>query len=312
MALKYPVIAPMRELRKTLSQLRPHALAVGSDGRNRYRLSPFASKTGRNQPSSSKFIFGQPAWTRSLIKPAVGSAIAYVDYSQQEFGIAAALSGDTTMQEAYLSGDPYLQFAVQAGAAPPGATAETHGAVREQFKVCSLGVQYGMSAGSLARKLGRKLESGTELLRLHRETYPAYWKWSDAAQDYAELHRKLTSVLGWSIHLTQNPNYRSIRNFPLQANGAEMLRLACCLTVERGIQVAAPIHDALLIEAPDGEIDQVVTETQRIMREAAEFVLDGFALRTDAAIIRNPDRYMDKRGEAMWRLASELMGEIDG
>ena len=91
-----------------------------------------------------------------------------------------------------------------------------------------------------------------------------------------------------------------------------MLRLACCLTVERGIQVAAPIHDALLIEAPDGEIDQVVTETQRIMREAAEFVLDGFALRTDAAIIRNPDRYMDKRGEAMWRLASELMGEIDG
>ena len=37
-------------------------------------------------------------------------ALAYIDWSQQEFGIAAALSGDTRMQEAYASGDPYLTF----------------------------------------------------------------------------------------------------------------------------------------------------------------------------------------------------------
>ena len=57
-------------------------------------LSAFGDKTGRNQPSSNKFIFGSSVWLRSLIKPAEGWGIAYIDWSQQEFGIAAALSGD--------------------------------------------------------------------------------------------------------------------------------------------------------------------------------------------------------------------------
>ena len=56
---------------------------------------------------------------------------------QQEFGIAAALSGDPLMMEAYRSGDPYLAFAKQAGAAPPDATKATHKAVRDQFKACA-------------------------------------------------------------------------------------------------------------------------------------------------------------------------------
>src|SRR5262249_13818802 len=50
-------VAPIRELRHALGQLRLHELAVGSDGRNRCLLSVFASKTGRNQPSNSRFIF---------------------------------------------------------------------------------------------------------------------------------------------------------------------------------------------------------------------------------------------------------------
>jgi hypothetical protein len=70
---------------------------VGVDGRNRVMLSPFRSKTGRNRPSNSEFIFGSSAWLRGLIKPSSGYAIAYIDYEQQEFGIAAKLSGDANM-----------------------------------------------------------------------------------------------------------------------------------------------------------------------------------------------------------------------
>jgi hypothetical protein len=79
-------VALMRELRHSLSQLRLSDLAVGSDGRNRAMLSPFRAKTGRNQPSNSRFIFGPSTWLRGLIKPAPGRAVAYVDWSQQEFG----------------------------------------------------------------------------------------------------------------------------------------------------------------------------------------------------------------------------------
>ena len=104
----------------SLSQMRLEELAVGSDGRNRMMLSAFRARTSRNQPSNTKFIFGPSTWLRSLIQPPPGYGLAYVDWSQQEFGIAAALSGDANMMAAYQSGDPYLTFARQAGAAPAG------------------------------------------------------------------------------------------------------------------------------------------------------------------------------------------------
>src|SRR5262249_34970678 len=103
MARSYPAVAPIRELRTTLAQLRLNELAVGSDGRNRCMLSAFGSRTGRNQPSNSKFIFGPATWLRSLIRPEPGMAVAYIDWSQQELAIAAALSGDQKMQDAYQS-----------------------------------------------------------------------------------------------------------------------------------------------------------------------------------------------------------------
>ena len=70
--------------------------------------------------------------------------MVYIDWSQQEFGIAAALSGDKLMKEAYASGDPYLTFAKQAKAVPNDATKESHPEERDQYKGCTLAVQYGM------------------------------------------------------------------------------------------------------------------------------------------------------------------------
>ena len=123
-ARSHPEVSPLRELRSALSELRLNELEVGRDGRNRRILSVFQSRTGRNQPSNSKFIFGPSVWLRGLIKPPPGHGVAYIDWSQQEFGIAAALSGDAHMMESYRSGDPYLAFAKLAGAAPPGCDQE--------------------------------------------------------------------------------------------------------------------------------------------------------------------------------------------
>ena len=146
MAKAHPLVSPYRELRSSLSDMRLNDLAVGEDGRNRTVLWAFQSRTGRNQPSNSKFIFGPSVWLRGLIKPPPGYGVAYVDWSQQEFGIAAARSGDANMQAAYRSGDPYLALAKQAGAVPADATKATHKNERELFKTCVLGVQYGMEA----------------------------------------------------------------------------------------------------------------------------------------------------------------------
>jgi hypothetical protein len=172
MARAYPdEVGPIRELRFSLSQMRLNELAVGYDCRNRTLLSVFRSKTGRNQPSNSKFIFGPSTWLRAFIKPGPCRAVAYLDWAQQELGIAAALSGDPRMCEAYRSGDFYITFAKMAGAVPANATKQSHGHIREQFKVVALGVRYGLSAEGLARKLDVAPCYGRYLLRMHQDTF---------------------------------------------------------------------------------------------------------------------------------------------
>ncbi|WP_169973107.1 DNA polymerase [Tautonia rosea] len=309
MARTHPDLALMRELRASLGKLRLQDLAVGSDGRNRAMLSPFRSRTGRNQPSNSRFVFGPSCWLRGLIKPEPGQAVAYVDWSQQEFGIAASLSGDAAMVEAYQSGDPYLAFGKQAGLIPPDGSKATHKTERELCKACILGVQYGMGAEALARRVGKPTAYGRELLRLHRSTYPNFWKWSDGAEHHAMLRGWLSTVFGWTVRVGAEANPRSLRNFPCQANGAEMMRWACSLASERGLGLIAPIHDALMVEGPSNSIETIVAETQSAMVEASEAVLSGFRLRSDAEIVRWPDRYMDDRGREFWERVSALLPE---
>jgi DNA polymerase-1 len=309
MARAHLQVAPIRELRSALSEMRLANLHVGDDGRNRCLLSPFRSRTGRNQPSNSKFIFGPSVWLRGLIKPKPGWGLAYVDWSQQEFGIAAALSGDPAMMAAYRSGDPYLAFAIQAGAVPATATKKTHEAEREQFKACVLAVQYGMGEASLALRINQPVARARQLLELHRRTYRRFWKWSDSAVDEAVLGGRLWAGFGWQIHTRDELNDRSLRNFPMQANGAEMLRIASILLTEAGIRVCAPVHDALLIEAPLDELDAAITTTKALMQEASRIVLDGFALGSDVKEVRYPERYMDKRGVVMWNKVMHLLGQ---
>jgi DNA polymerase-1 len=307
MAKAHPSISPLRELRHTLSEMRLNDLAVGADGRNRTVLSTFRSRTSRNQPSNTRYIFGPSVWLRGLIKPPPGYGVAYIDWSQQEFAIAAVLSGDPAMQAAYLSGDPYLAFAKQAGAVPSDATKASHGAQRELFKQCVLAVQYGMEAESLADRIGQPKSVARGLLLSHHEVNRIFWKYSDAVINHALLFGSLSTNFGWHVHVGENPNPRFLRNFPIQANGAEMLRIACCLATERGIEVCAPVHDAVLICAPLDRLEADIAATRTAMAEASRAVLDGFELRSDVSIVRWPDRYVDPRGAVMWQRVMNIL-----
>jgi DNA polymerase I len=314
-ALIHPLVSPLRELRKTLSGMRLHDLAVGHDKRNRASLFPFGTLTGRNAPSNSKFIFGTANWLRCLIKPPPGYAVAYIDWSQQEFGIAAALSGDRAMQAAYLSGDPYLALAKQVGAVPAGATKETHGAERDLFKTCALAINYDMRPKSLATKIGLPRSEAREILRQIRQTYRRFWEWSDAMNNAATLEGHLSTVFGWRVLLDETSNPRSARNFPMQGHGGEILRLACCLAVDRGIEIAAPIHDAVLICAPINRLEADIATTRGAMAEASRIVLGGFELGTDVSITRWPDRFVDKREAAkgaagLWARVTRLLNGL--
>jgi DNA polymerase I len=129
--------------------------------------------------------------------------------------------------------------------------------------------------------------------------------------DHAKLTGELHTVFGWTLHGCCGANPRSLRNFLMQSHGSEMLRLACCLATERGIEVCAPVHDALLIMAPIEEVEATVVAMRAAMAEASRIVLDGFEVRTEAQIWRYPERFYDERGERMWNVVTQLIEEAE-
>jgi len=308
-----PQLEDLRQLRHTRDKMRKIKLAVGADGRNRTVLWPFKAKTSRTQPKAAKWIFSPAVWLRSLIKPRPGWAVAYIDYSSMEFLIAAVLSdghcGPTNaMLDMYRSGDPYLSFAKRVGAVPSTATKKSHAEVRDKYKVMLLATQYGMSAETLAGRLGVSSFEAHEMLNQHRELFAQYWKWSDDWLAHSLQTGVMRTAFGWEYRIgivESTVNARSIRNWPVQATGADVLRISCILAARHGIRILAPVHDAVLIEAPIEHIEADVALMQEIMRRASRVVLNNDAsgtheLRTDAKIIRYPDRYSDKRGEDIW------------
>ena len=312
MSKGFPQLEQLRQLRHARDKMRKVKLAVGSDGRNRTVLWPFQAKTSRTQPKASRWIFSPAVWLRSLIKPEPGMAIAYVDYSSMEFLIAASLSDGhcgpvNNMLDMYRSGDPYLSFAKRVGAATQTATKQSHSDVRDKYKNMLLSVQYGMSALTLAGRIGVSIFEAQEMLDQHRELFAQYWAWSDDYVAHALQTGVVRTAFGWTHHIgiIGAVNERSLRNWPVQATGADILRIACILATRHGIKLLAPVHDAVLIEAPVDRIEADVVLMQEIMRRASRIVLNAMAegtheLRTDANIIRYPARYTDKRGDAIW------------
>jgi len=310
--LSRPELAPLNELKSTLSLMRRESISVGSDGKNRTALHPFRSKTSRNQPGSSKYIFGAPSWMRSFVKPTPGNALAYIDYEQQEFGIAAALSHDKAMQAAYRSGDPYLAFAKLAKALPPDATIESHQTTRDLYKQVCLGIQYSMQAKGLSERIGRSIEEAEILLDHHKTQFPDFWHWVDRVLTHMEFRGSLCTSSGWRVfrRYYKFPARwrRSAQNWLIQSTGADLLRIVCCRATEAGIRVCGPVHDALLVENSVDRIDVTIAEIREIMKRATMEVLNGFEIRTDAK--KFLDRFIDKRGVKMWERINELMAAV--
>src|SRR6516162_1000296 len=97
----YPLLGIYYEYKRMIDALRNLKLEIGSDGRNRRWLNPFGTKTGRNNPSTNRALFGLPHTMRSFMKPGPGMALAQIDYGSQEIGVAAAYSRDPQLMSDY-------------------------------------------------------------------------------------------------------------------------------------------------------------------------------------------------------------------
>jgi hypothetical protein len=129
--------------------------------------------------------------------------------------------------------------------------------------------------------------------------------------DRAGLNLEIRTNFGWYMQCPPGTNPRTIRNFPIQSAGAEIMRVVCILAERRGIRIVASVHDAFMAESPASRIEEVSAQLDQVMRDASRVVLRGYELRTDCQIIYPSERFFDKRGKQMWDTVTKLINKLE-
>lgn len=314
--------------------------ALGTDGRIRAYLNPYGAQSSRSQAKSTAFIFLKPAWQRSMVQPRPGRAIAGLDFSSEEFLLSALCSKDKKMLEAYKSGDVYLAFGKMIGWIPKEGTKKTHKFERDCCKALVLGLSYLMSKYGLAHKLTEDTgkvfteDEAQDLIDQFDETFSEFAEWrKELIATYGdEGYIKLPC--GWYM-FSDNDNFRSVGNVPIQGLGACILRKAVSLAQDKGLDVIFPLHDALYIEYDSFDFS-AIDKLKEAMDEAFVFYFSE-EMKEQAKMIRiegetwSPDYteskkiltpngfevlaeqiHIDPRSEKEWGLFSKYMTESLG
>jgi DNA polymerase family A len=305
MAVGHPEVEPLRVLLKTINRLRRNKIRVGSDGRSRPSVWPFMQASGRCNPKGD-CLLSQTSWFRNLMKPDAGWSIVAVDVAGEEYGLAGAVSGDRRMIETYAQkGDQYMSVAIQAGAAPPGATKHTHEEIRNTFKIVSLSTLYGVQGVTLSNRLKLGSPYLAELMiGNHHAAYPTYWAWAEERIAQAYRDGFIESPLGWRLWVgtPMQTKRNSLLNFPVQS--------------ARGLApyVIYPHHDAIYCHCPSDMAKHVGEVLVACFRDAGKFVCgDWFELRCDDPhIVNYPDRYDEPKGIEMWTQVLKFLEEVVG
>src|SRR6516162_9733839 len=172
-----------------------------------------------------------------------------------------------------------------------------------------------MQTSTLATRLGVSDIEAHEMLLHHHGLFSQYWRWSEDWLHYALDNGTMRTVFGWecATGITEFSE-RSIRNWPVQSNCADLFRLAYVWGTRHGLTLIAPVHDAVLLESSEDRIEADVALMREIMRRASRVILNPTAdgtieLRTDVKIIRYPDRFTDSRGTELWETVLKLLAE---
>lgn len=306
----YPKLKHFAEVKRATDQLKLKKFPVGKDGRNRTSLMPFRTITSRNAPSSVKYIFGPSVWLRNLIAPPEGYAISYIDYAQQEIAIAAKLSNDPNLLSDYKSGDIYTTFGKNIRIIPPEGNKNTHPKERSLMKTCFIGINYGMGPYGFARKTKVSIFEAKAFMGNLKRRYPKFFHWRDSFVDSGILSGNVKTSWGWKFFTKNLERINTLRDWPMQTVGAEITQLAICLCFDNGVEVIAPVHDAIMIQAPISEIKNKVKIAQKCMEDASEYIL-GFRIRTDTKTFRYPEHYRDPRGDWMWEKVWDILNGMN-
>ncbi|NJI08848.1 DNA polymerase [Aeromonas veronii] len=233
-----------------------------------HQSDPFGCLTGRDVIRGPSLAGVKKVFWPYLLAPAQGNRYALVDYSSQEPAIAACFAGDKGLQAAYQQGDLYEQIGKHPRLASLG---------RGELKAAVLPYSYGQRSEAYAKEHDIPVTEAQRRWYALREIFHLV---------DAELNRRsqlafrdgFVRCLDWGAHVTPLSNPRAVRNWPVQAAGADIMRRAVIGLYDAGIDLRLTIHDAFLIRVPVAETEQQVAKAIAVLRRASALVLGGFEL----------------------------------
>jgi DNA polymerase I-like protein with 3'-5' exonuclease and polymerase domains len=307
MESRHAFIAAVRQVRKTHRHLGKRTMVVDrGTGRHYFDTWPLSSVTGRNQPTG--FVFGGPKYQRFLILPeSPDHLIVYADGKSEEFCIAAGYSQDAEMLVASRADDPYMALAIACGAAPPGATGETHKAVRAAYKVCQLGLLYGATAHGMSRRLGISYRAAEQIEAQFRARYATFIAWREQLLNAAYDRGVITTPCGWRSKVPPTSCERTWMNWPIQSVGADILRAAATYLDRQNVRLLGLVHDAFLISCRRDQLADLREAINYAFDLAVDHTLPGYRIRCDIHAYEH--RFWDKDGEEMWNLLMSLLNK---
>jgi hypothetical protein len=313
MAHKNSRFKSLFETVEMLQNYKQFELSLGPDGRWRSPNTPWEQKTGRVSPRGAS-LFRMHSWFRNLIMPPPGRAVAYVDLMSAEYGIGGLLSGDKLMTAAYIdtvegrAESPYLITGMRIGMIPQHADKK-----HPQYRICKaaeLGMMYGQGPKGCSDHTGISLEAAEEFHAGHRRIYRTYWEYIEWRIHRAYIERRMTTPLGFCINVNRDVKSTTLQNWPNQATCAEIMRLATTRMVDEGLSICSTVHDAVLIEADDVEIEKHVEKAKECWRWAGERVVK-FPMEADSKIVRSGQHYVDDDGKEAWEQMMELLARVE-
>jgi DNA polymerase I-like protein with 3'-5' exonuclease and polymerase domains len=298
---RHPFLKELRQAKKTILALGERSMILdGITGRHYHSNMPFAAVTGRSQPKA--FVYGGPKWLRWLITPeSPDHVLVVLDYSGQEFGISAALSGDKVMQEVYLSGDAHMAFAIRSGAAPAGSTKDTNkeiGAIRKAYKTVNLGVLYGQTEYGISLRLGCPRRKAAQMIADHQNLFKVFWSWRERVVDTAFANGRIVTRCGWPALVGEKTNERTWMNFEAQSTGSDIMRATVVYLARQNVKLLATMHDGFLISCRRDQLDNLQEAADYACTRAVRHSLGDFPLAVDFTVYE--DRLRDEDGTEKW------------
>lgn len=285
---KFPIadlVLDYRTLTKLKSTYADGLLKViDPDGRIRTSFQMTVTATGRlsstepnlqNIPVRKK----QGAQIRRMFVAPAGMTLVDADYSQIELRLLAHISGDKTMQDAFLSGEDF--HAVTASHVFGVPLSEVTPAMRSSAKAVNFGIVYGISAFSLAQDIGVSQWEAKAYMDAYMEKYHGVRDYMKAIVEKAKDDGYVSTLFGRRRYLPElkssNFNMRSFGervalNMPIQGTAADVIKIAMVNVYRRlkteklKSRLILQVHDELIVECPEEERETV----ERLLKEEME------------------------------------------